>query len=88
MNILIIPAFFHTKDKPTQGSFFLDQAVALKRAGHNVVILYPDTYSVKCIGGWIDYKEDNVEIIQGIKIYRKKVFCLAKHGIEGYKDAF
>jgi glycosyltransferase involved in cell wall biosynthesis len=88
MNILIIPAFFQTKEKPTQGSFFMDQAVALKKAGHNVVILYPDTYSVKCIGDWIDYKEDRVEISQGIKIYRKKVFCPLKHGIEGHKEAF
>jgi glycosyltransferase involved in cell wall biosynthesis len=88
MNILIIPAFFQTKDKPTQGSFFMDQAVALKKAGHNVVILYPDTYSVKCMGDWIDYKEDNVEISQGIKIYRKKVLCPLKHGVEGYKEAF
>jgi glycosyltransferase involved in cell wall biosynthesis len=88
MNILIIPAFFQTKEKPTQGSFFMDQAVALKKAGHNVIILYPDTYSVKCIKNWVDYKENNVEIANGIKIYRKKVFCPLKHGIEGHKDTF
>ena len=49
MNILIIPGFFRTKDRPTIGSFFWDQARALKRAGHNVTILYSDTYSVKCV---------------------------------------
>jgi glycosyltransferase involved in cell wall biosynthesis len=88
MNILIIPAFFQTKDKPTQGSFFMEQAVALKKAGHNVVIIYADTYSIKCIGDFIGYKEENVEISQGIKIYRKKAFCPSKHGMEGYREAF
>jgi glycosyltransferase involved in cell wall biosynthesis len=82
MNILIIPAFFQTKEKPTQGSFFMDQALALKKAGHNVIILYADTYSVKCIKDWLDYREDNVEVTNGIKIYRKKVFCPLKHGID------
>jgi glycosyltransferase involved in cell wall biosynthesis len=88
MNILIIPAFFYTKDKPTLGSFFMEQAIALKQAGHNVVILYCDTYSVKCIKDWVDYKEENVEVLEGIKVYRKKVFCPLKHGIEGHKKAF
>ena len=55
MNILIIPAFFQTKRRPTVGSFFLEQAKALKKAGHQVTILYCDTYSVKCIREWIVY---------------------------------
>jgi glycosyltransferase involved in cell wall biosynthesis len=88
MNILIIPAFFQTRDKPTQGSFFMDQAIALKKAGHNVVILYADTYSVKCIKDWVYYKEDNVEVTEGIKIYRRKAFCPLKHGIEGHREEF
>ena len=49
MNIVIIPAFFQTKKNPTIGSFFLDQAKALHKSGHQVSILYCDTYSVKCI---------------------------------------
>jgi glycosyltransferase involved in cell wall biosynthesis len=88
MNILIIPAFFYTKEKPTQGSFFMDQAVALKQAGHNVVVLYCDSYSVKCIKDWIKYSENNVNVVEGIKIYRKKIFCPLKHGIEGHREAF
>jgi glycosyltransferase involved in cell wall biosynthesis len=88
MNILIIPAFFKTMEKPTQGSFFMDQALALKMAGHNVIVLYADTYSVKCIKDWIDYKENNIEVIEGITIYRKKVFCPLKHGVEGHREAF
>ncbi len=88
MNIVIIPAFFQTKNRPTLGSFFLDQAKALKRAGHQVSILFCDTYSVKCLQEWMHYEEDSVSQIEGIPIYRRKCFCLLKHGIEGHKEAF
>jgi glycosyltransferase involved in cell wall biosynthesis len=88
MNILIIPAFFQTKAKPTLGSFFMDQARALNKAGHNVTVLYCDTYSVKCVNDWINYREDSAEMENGITIYRKKVFCPFKHGMEGYREAF
>ena len=88
MNIVIIPAFFQTKNRPTLGSFFLDQAKALKRAGHQISILYCDTYSVKCIQEWMHYEEDSVSQIEGIQIYRSKCFCPLKHGMEGHKEAF
>lgn len=88
MNIVIIPAFFQTKNRPTLGSFFLDQAKALRRAGHEVTILYCDTYSVKCVKEWFSYKEETVSQIQEIQIYRTKTFCPMKHGIEGHKEAF
>ena len=88
MNIVIIPAFFQTKNRPTLGSFFMDQAKALKRAGHQVSILYCDTYSVKCIQEWMHYEEDMVSQIEGIQIYRRKCFCPLKHGMEGHKEAF
>lgn len=88
MNILIIPAFFQTKARPTMGSFFMEQAIALKRAGHQVTILYCDSCSVKCIGEWLHYAEENVQVSEGIPIYRGKVFCPLKHGMEGYREAF
>lgn len=88
MNIVIIPAFFQTKNRPTLGSFFLDQAKALKRAGHEVTILYCDTYSVKCVKEWFAYQEEAASQIQGIQIYREKSFCPMKHGMEGHKEAF
>lgn len=88
MNIVIIPAFFQTKNRPTLGSFFLDQAKALKRAGHEVTILYCDTYSVKCVKEWFTYQEESASQIQGIQIYRVKSFCPMKHRMEGHKEAF
>lgn len=88
MNIVIIPAFFQTKNRPTLGSFFLEQAKALKRAGHMVTILYCDTYSVKCAQELLCYEEQEVSQTEGIQIYRKKCFCPMKHGMEGHKEAF
>lgn len=88
MNVLIVPAFFRTKDRPTLGSFFWDQAQALKRAGHQVTILYSDTYSVKCIGEYVSYAEKPFEMCEGIKIYRMKIFCPLKHGMEGHREEY
>lgn len=88
MNIIIIPAFFQTKNRPTLGSFFLEQAKALKKSGHNVTILYCDTYSVKCAKEWLFYEEEHKVQIEGIQIYRQKCFCPMKHGMEGHKEAF
>lgn len=88
MNIVIIPAFFQTKKNPTFGSFFMDQAKALQKSGHHVSILYCDTYSVKCLKDFVRYEEENVTEIEDIKIYRKKCFCPAKHGMDGYRNAF
>lgn len=88
MNILIIPAFFQTKHRPTLGSFFLDQAVALHRAGHTVTILYCDTYSVKCVAEWAGYDEEESDQIEGVSVFRKKSFCPLKHGMEGHREAF
>ena len=88
MNIVIIPAFFQTKHRPTLGSFFLEQAKALKKAGHQVTILYCDTYSVKCVKEWLSYEEEKETQTDGILIYRNKCFCPLKHGMEGYREAF
>lgn len=88
MRILIIPAFFRTKSRPTLGSFFWEQALALQKAGHQVTILYCDTYSVKCIGEYLTYAEEAHQQVKGVAIWRKKMFCPFKHGIEGHREAF
>lgn len=41
MNILIVPSWHPTEDNPGNGVFFLNQAVALKQAGHQVTFLCP-----------------------------------------------
>lgn len=79
MNVLIIPSFFYDKYNPTSGSFFLEQAQALQKKGHNVFIAYCDTYSVKQFDRWFRYSEKNEEKA-GIPVYRKRAFCPLKHG--------
>lgn len=90
MHILIIPSFlFNNKDK-TLGSFFMDQARALKSLGHKVSIIYCDTYSVKYYSDFINYEEEEVSNVEGIEIYRTRKFCPFKHGngVYGQKDSF
>lgn len=38
MNVLIIPSWYKTETNPIQGSFFFEQAKAIKKLGHNVII--------------------------------------------------
>ncbi|MEH7344980.1 glycosyltransferase [Bacillus sp. JJ1532] len=39
MNILIIPSWYPSKGNRLSGSFFREQAIALKNAGHHVIVL-------------------------------------------------
>lgn len=79
MNILVIPSFFYDHYDATIGSFFLEQAEALRRKGNTVYILYSDTYSVKHLMRWMNYREVN-ETVKDIPVFRKKSFCPLKHG--------
>lgn len=90
MNIVIIPSFFFTEDDPTLGSFFFEQGKALKKQGHTVSFLYVDTYSTKYLSKYKNYKEKGYENIDGIHIYRKKVFTPFKYnsGLFGQRSAF
>lgn len=88
MNILIIPAFFQTNSRPTLGSFFMEQALALEKAGHKVTILYCDTYSVKCVREYLTYGEEKDTYVEGVRMIRQKMFCPLKHGMEGHREAF
>lgn len=67
MNILIIPSWYNTKKNPTNGSFFREQAMALKDAGHNVIVAFVEVelISFKSKNNKIDIYDDN-----GIKTYR------------------
>ena len=42
MRVFIIPSWYVTEDKPGNGIFFKEQAMALKAAGVEVVVIYPD----------------------------------------------
>lgn len=88
MRILMIPSFFQEKNRPTLGSFFLEQAIALQKEGHQVTICYADTYSVKYFRDFFHYEEKTQTTIEGVRILRDRVFCPLKHGLKGHKDSF
>ena len=46
MNILIIPSAYPTNDHKIRGSFFKEQALALKKDGNNVGVIYSETRRV------------------------------------------
>lgn len=50
--------------------------------------MYVDTYSVKCIAEYAFYGEELSEEREGVKIFRMKVFCPLKHGMEGHREEF
>lgn len=66
MNILIIPSWYEINSNPTLGSFFKEQAMALKKEGHNVVVAYPGFLSLKTYGknrtGIYKYVDNNVNV--------------------------
>lgn len=88
MRVLMIPSFFRNNENKSSGSFFLDQAILMQEKGHDVSILFADTYSLKHIGDFFNYKEKN-EIINGISIIRDRELAPFKHnGILGNRKAF
>lgn len=49
MHILIIPSWYPQFNGDIRGSFFREQAIALKKAGHSVGVIYPQIRSLKNI---------------------------------------
>jgi glycosyltransferase involved in cell wall biosynthesis len=47
MHVLVLPSWFEDSRNPTSGSFFKDQAKALKSLGHQVGIIHPIAISLK-----------------------------------------
>lgn len=88
MRVLMIPSFFKNVDNKMSGEFFIDQAVAMVKKGYSVSIVFTDTYSIKYVKRYLFYKEKN-EIIEGVRIYRKRKLALLKHdGIKGCEKEF
>ena len=49
MHILIMPSWYPQFNGDIYGSFFREQAIALKKAGHSVGVIYPQIRSLKSI---------------------------------------
>lgn len=88
MRVLMIPSFFRNKDNISSGSFFSDQAILMKKKGHDVSIVFADTYSLKHIAEYFHYMEKN-EILSGVPVFRDRIIAPLKHnGILGNERAF
>ena len=85
MNILIIPSWYNTKKNPTNGSFFREQAMALKDAGHNVIVAFVE---VELMSSKLKDKKINVYEDNGVKTYRIIQAKLPKTGNIGTAFAF
>lgn len=85
MNILIIPSWYSTDSNPTNGSFFREQAMALKEAGHNVIVAFVEVRlaSRNLFSEKTEVKDDN-----GIKTYRIIQGKIPKTGNLGTAIAF
>ena len=63
MHILVIPSWYATAKNPVKGSFFLEQALALQNAGHQVTVLAAPSFFSRA-------EIKAVRNLKDIKIYR------------------
>lgn len=85
MNILIIPSWYSTDINPTNGSFFREQAIALKDAGHNVIVAFVE---VRLVSTMVCSEKVNIEYDNGIRTYRIIQGKIPKTGNLGTAIAF
>lgn len=85
MNLLIIPSWYSTKENLTNGSFFKEQAQALKESGINVIIAFVEVRLLS-----LDNINERVQVSyeNGIKTYRIIQGKIPKSGNVGTAIAF
>lgn len=82
MNILFLPSWYESEEEPNSGSFFTEQALALKNENNNVVIALVDiiNYPYKCSAKKFKIIEEHRH---GIEVYRIKVPSLMTGKVPG-----
>ena len=71
MKILIAPSWYPTKDDPIKGIFFREQAAALHKAGHEViVVVFDKVWSIKTIFQHLADKRLTISHDDGFPVYR------------------
>lgn len=85
MEVLFIPSWYSTEKNPTNGSFFKEQALALKSAGVNVILAYVEISLEN-----ISEEDSKVKIYydNSILVYRIKEKKIRKTGNIGTMLAF
>ena len=51
LHVLVLPSFYPNRDEPTRGTFFKDQALAVRRSGARVGVLYPHRSAMSARAG-------------------------------------
>lgn len=76
LHVLIIPSWYPHFEGDIRGSFFREQALALKKEGHTVGIIYPQFRSVKNIKG-IFLEPYGIKYVNDSSIHTYKYYSLA-----------
>lgn len=72
MKIAIIPSWYPTKNEPINGIFFKEQAKALQSHGHEVVVLYPEIWTMRMLTQSKGKTGIQIGYEDGILTYRNK----------------
>ncbi|WLR55518.1 glycosyltransferase [Mesobacillus subterraneus] len=73
MKVLIIPSWYPTEENKILGIFFKEQAIALKKHGCQVMVLYPE---IRTLRSYSSSWKQGVQIAEedGLKVYRYKTY--------------
>lgn len=85
-HILIIPSWYPLYPTDIGGSFFREQAIALKKRGMNVGVIFPKAESIKKI--FTGFKGTKKEIDEGVTTYRSSYISLPRRKYFNQKRHF
>ncbi|EHK2442091.1 glycosyltransferase [Clostridium perfringens] len=90
MHILIIPSWYSLDESKTSGSFFREQAIALKKSGHKVTIIYPEVLTLREYKKLKYNKKEKFNYINdlGINTYSLTTYKVPRSRIVGYNYKF
>ncbi|WP_291653666.1 glycosyltransferase [Clostridium sp.] len=74
MHVMFIPSWYHNKRNPVHGSFFKEQAIALKERGIKITIAYNEVWPLTLAFKIKEKIGLNYDIEEGLKTYRYKNF--------------
>ena len=85
MKILFLATYFPTPTNPTRGNWALEQALAFKNAGHNVVVIVPTPFLPRLLGLLGPRARRQTDIpsrweVDGLKIFYPRWPYYAWHG--------
>lgn len=87
MNIVIIPSWYPVESNPINGIFFKEQAKALQRAGHKVVVLFPEMWTTRMVTQPKGKQGVHISEEDGIKTYRYRAYNIVPGRIP-YSSAY